>query len=375
MKTFLCVAVLVTLSVSVSYGAHDLTCYEMIEPDTGTEWIEAGVPITPTLGIANLGEEAETNFPVEFIAIDEDEGDTVFADTQIVDYIGSYPDSIEVKFEEWTPDGVCRDVGWNNEGPWVEYALLGIVSLDLEEEQTNDTVRDYVTCLFSHDVGVIDMVWPEPPDEPPDVYDEGSKITITATIENFGFHAEHDIHVRMEVRDLDSNNVELWHALKNIKFLDWRGNSAGNPHTIDVCFPTYDVLTDRHSQALSASTELVNDDCPDDDFEVRYLWYPGIAEGAEAFPECFALEIPGSTISDGCHVKFAVPHTSWVKLDVFDVDGRWVKSLENDVFEPGRHSYSWDRCDACGRKVATGVYLVRMEADGFDAVRKVVVVN
>ncbi|MEA3310638.1 MAG: FlgD immunoglobulin-like domain containing protein, partial [candidate division WOR-3 bacterium] len=367
MKTFLCIAVLATLSVSVGYGAHDLTCYEIIEPDTGTEWIEAGVPITPTLGIANLGDQAEVNLPVQFVVIDEWDYDTVFADTTIVDYIGSYPDSIEVEFEEWIPEGLCDD--WD---PFRYYELLGVVSLYSDDDRDNDTVRHEVTCLLSHDVGVIAMEWPEPPDEPPDHYDEGSKITVTATVENFGYHEEYDIHVRMEVRDVDSNDICIWHNRRSIDSLDWRGNESGNPYTIDVVFPTYDVLTERRF-SISCCTELETDACPDNDCKVRYP--PGIVEGAEAFPECFSLEIPGSTISDGCHVKFAVPHTSWVKLDVFDAGGRWVKSIENDVFEPGRHSCSWDRCDACGRKVAAGVYLVRMEADEFNAVRKVVVVN
>ncbi|MEA3310639.1 MAG: FlgD immunoglobulin-like domain containing protein [candidate division WOR-3 bacterium] len=365
MKTLLCVSVWVMLFGSVGYGAHDLTCYAIIEP--GGEWVQADSVITPKLGIANLGDQAEVNLPVQFVVIDEWDYDTVFADTTIVDYIGPYPDSIEVELPEWTPEGVCRDVGWNNEGPWVEYAFLGIVSLDTDEDLTNDTLRDSVTCLWSHDVGVINMGCPE---EPP--YDPGSKITVTATVENFGFHAEHDVEVRMVVRDADSNDVLLWHALKNIKFLDWRGNESGNPYTIDVVFPTYDVLTERRF-SISCCTELETDACPDNDCKVRYP--PGIAEEAEALPECFALEIPGSTISDGCHVKFAVPHTSWVKLDVFDAGGRWVKSIENDVFEPGRHSCSWDRCDACGRKVAAGVYLVRMEADEFKDVCKVVIIN
>lgn len=367
MRTFLCVLVGVMLFGSVGYGAHDLTCYEMIEPDTGTEWIEAGVPITPTLGIANLGNHDEINFPIEFIAIDEDEGDTVFADTQIVDYIGSYPDSIEVEFEEWSPDGLCDD--WD---PFRYYKLLGVVSLDTDEGRDNDTVRSQVTCLLSHDVGVINMEWPEPPDEPPDHYDEGSKITVTATVENFGFHEEHDIEVRLEVRDADSNGVELWHALKNIVFLDWRGNESGNPYTVDVTFPTYDVLNE-HRFSISCCTELERDACPKNDCEARYP--PGIVEGDEAFPGCFVLEIPGSTISDGCQVRFAVPHQSWGKLDVFDAGGRWVKSLENDVFEPGHHYSHWNGRDAAGRKVAAGIYLIRMEADEFKAVRKLVLVR
>ncbi len=367
MKPFLCVTILVTLCVSVGYGAHDLTCYAIIEPDTGTEWIEAGVPITPTLGIANLGDEAETNFPVKFIAIDEDEGDTVFADTQIVDYIGPSPDSIEVEFEEWSPEGKCDEMY----SFVVDYELVGIVGLDTDEDLTNDTIRHNVTCLFSHDVGVIDMIWPEPPDEEPDLYDEGSQITVTATVENFGFHAEHDVEVRLVVRDADSNNVEFWHALKNIKFLDWRGNESGNPYTVDVCFPTYTVLNE-HRFYMLCCTEL-EDDCPHDDCEVRYP--PGIVEEAEAFPGCFTLEIPGSTISDGCHVKFAVPHSSLVRVEIFDVNGRWVCSLKNDIFEPGHHYSHWNGRDGAGRKVAAGVYLVRMEADGFKAVRKVVIIN
>ncbi|MBA7635860.1 hypothetical protein ES703_43464 [subsurface metagenome] len=271
------------------------------------------------------------------------------------------------------PEGLC-----DKEEPFVSYELIGLVRLgevgpDLSDHcPYNDTVRRNVTCLFSHDVGVIDMVWPEPPDHPDGTYDEGSEITVTATVENFGFNSEYDVEVRLEIRDLDDNNVELWHALKNIKFLDWRGNSAGNPYTIDVCFPTYVVLTDRRFYMLCC-TEL-EDDCPDDDCEVRSC-PPGIVEEAEAFPGCFTLEIPGSTISAGCHVKFAVPHSSLVRVEIFDVNGRWVCSLENNIFEPGRHSCSWNGRDGAGRKVAAGIYLVRMEADGFKAVRKLVIIN
>ncbi|TKJ40212.1 hypothetical protein CEE36_09765 [candidate division TA06 bacterium B3_TA06] len=363
MKTFLCVLVGVMLFGSVGYGAHDLTCYEMIEP--AGDYVEADSAITPKLGIANLGNQGELNFPVELIVTtDHYPAETVFVDTTIVDYIGPYPDSMEVELPEWTPEGKCDEMY----SFVVDYELVGIVGLDTDEDLTNDTIRHNVTCLFSHDVGVINMEWPEPPDR----YGEGSKITVTATVENFGFHAEHDVHVRLEIRDADSNDVELWHALKNIKFLDWRGNESGNPHTIDVCFPTYDVLTE-HRFSISCCTELERDACPENDCKVRYP--PAIVEGAEAFPECFALEISGWTISDGCHVKFAVPHSSLVRVEIFDVNGRWVCSLENDIFEPGYYARTWNGCDAAGRKMAAGIYLIRMEADEFKAVRKVVIIN
>jgi len=353
-------------------AAHDLTCFRMEDPSG--DYVEADVAITPKLAIANTGLEAEPDpgdfFAVEFIVVNEQTSDTVFNEISLIAGPFDQGDTMFGTTTPWMPEGLCDEYE-----PFVDYELIGLVRLgevgpDLTDHcPYNDTVRRNVTCLFSHDVGVIDMTWPE---EPP--YGEGSKITVTATVENFGFNAEHNVEVRLEIRDLDSNNVELWHALKNIKFLDWRGNSAGNPYTIDVTFPVYNVLTDRHNQTLTCCTELEGDDCPDDDCEVRSC-PPGIVEEAEAFPGCFTLEIPGSTISAGCHVKFAVPHSSLVRVEIFDVNGRWVCSLKNDIFEPGRHSCSWDGRDGAGRKAAAGVYLVRMEADEFKAVRKVVIIN
>jgi hypothetical protein len=352
---------------------HDLTCYRMEQPSG--DYVEADVPITPEIAIANIGRQAEPDaefFSIEFIVVDEQTLDTVFNESSLIGGPFEPGDTMFGTTTPWTPEGLCDE-----ETPFVSYELIGLVRLgevgpDYSDHcPYNDTVRSNVTCLFSHDVGVIDMVWPEPPDEPPDHYYPGSKITVTATVENFGFHAERDVEVRMEVRDLDSNGVVLWHALKNIKFLDWRGNSAGNPHTIDVTFPTYDVLNE-HRFYMLCCTEL-EDDCPHDDCEIRQT---NDVEEEKSAQVCFALEVSGFVpIKAGYAVKFAVPHTSWVKLDVSDAGGRWVKSIENDVFEPGRHSCSWDRCDACGRKVAAGVYLIRMEADGFNAVRKLVVVN
>jgi len=354
---------------------HDLTCYRM-EPSG--EYVEADVPITPELAIANIGLQAEPDaefFDVKFIVVDEQTSDTVFNETSLMSGPFNQGDTTYGTTLPWVPEGLCDDTL-----PFVYYELIGLVRLgeigpDLSDHcPYNDTVRNNVTCLFSHDVGVIHMTWPEPPDEEPDRYDEGSQITVTATIENFGFHAEHDVHVRLEVRDADSNDVVLWHALKNIKFLDWRGNAPGNPHTLDVTFPTYDVLTDHHWQIPCCCTEMDGDDCPDNDWYVIHMNRHGVLETKD-LPSCFALELPGKTISAGCQVRFAVPHRSWVKLDVFDAGGRWVKSIENDVFEPGRHSCSWDRCDAAGRKVAAGVYLIRMEADEFKDVCKVVIIN
>jgi len=351
---------------------HDLTCFRMEAPSG--EYVEADVPITPELAIANIGLQTEPDadfFDVGFIVVNEQTLDTVFNETSLIAGPLEQGDTTFGTTLPWTPEGLCDDTL-----PFVYYELIGYVRLgevgpDLSDHcPYNDTVRNSVTCLLSHDVGVIDMTWPEPPDEPPDVYDEGSKITVTATVENFGFNAEHDVQVRLTVLDLDNNSVELWHALTSIVFLDWRGNAPSNPHIVDVTFPTYDVLTDRHHQTLTCHTELVDDACPKDDAKVEHI-NSGIAETPAGLP--FALEaITPNPFVGSTTISFAVPATVNVSLKVYDITGKLVTTLVSGNQAPGRHSVVWSGTDDLGRSVAQGIYLVRMDAASFSATKKVV---
>jgi len=365
----------ITLALTAGYAARDVTCYEMVEPDTNTLYVEADAEIIPTLGIANLGDQAELNFPVRFVAIDTYgkldgvDNDTIYSETTMVAYIGPYPDSIEVEFPEWTPEGVCHVTE-----PFVFYELMGVVELGYDDDQANDTTRHNITCLLSHDVGAIDLGWPEEPDDYRG-YGPGSTITFSCIVENFGSHSEHDIEVRCQVIDVDSNGVELWHNLQGIPFLDCRGNPDGNPYTVEVDFPTYRVLTEYHCQRPECRTELEGDYCPDNDDEVRF---PGINCGfsvtEKAMVSRFSLEVSAES-DNNSEIRFAVPSTSWVKLDVFDASGRWVTSLANDIYEAGRYEVNWNSCDAAGRKAATGVYLIHMQADEFKAFQKIVILK
>jgi hypothetical protein len=53
-----------------------------------------------------------------------------------------------------------------------------------------------------------------------------------------------------------------------------------------------------------------------------------------------------------------------VNVDVFDIRGRRVASLVDEMRPPGFHEVAWDGRDTAGRSVASGVYLVRLVADG-----------
>ena len=64
-----------------------------------------------------------------------------------------------------------------------------------------------------------------------------------------------------------------------------------------------------------------------------------------------------------------------VTLRIYDVSGRLVRTLVNDVQTTGRKSVIWDARDNRGQSVASGVYFYRMTAPGFEKTRKMVLLQ
>ena len=71
-------------------------------------------------------------------------------------------------------------------------------------------------------------------------------------------------------------------------------------------------------------------------------------------------------------LRFEVPRPGHVRLSIFDVAGRLVRTLVNESRPAGRHSVSWEGRDESGRSVPSGVYLYRMEAGNFVATQRMV---
>ncbi len=90
-------------------------------------------------------------------------------------------------------------------------------------------------------------------------------------------------------------------------------------------------------------------------------------------PKEFALAAPEpNPFSGRTTIRFAVPvEGRRVAISVFDVAGRRVRSLVDGPQSAGRHDAVWDGRDAQGRRVGSGVYFFRMEADAFSQVKKV----
>ena len=70
-------------------------------------------------------------------------------------------------------------------------------------------------------------------------------------------------------------------------------------------------------------------------------------------------------------INFAVPQTEKVRLDVYDIQGKLIKSLvDYDLYQPGNYSVEWNGRDNHGKNVASGIYFVKMQAGKFAQTRK-----
>lgn len=68
-------------------------------------------------------------------------------------------------------------------------------------------------------------------------------------------------------------------------------------------------------------------------------------------------------LRSGSDIHFALPAAGRFRLDVFDLRGRLVRSLGSGVLPAGGHARAWLGDDSDGRRVSTGVYLLRLTTD------------
>lgn len=73
--------------------------------------------------------------------------------------------------------------------------------------------------------------------------------------------------------------------------------------------------------------------------------------------------------------RFGLPESADVTLELFDVSGARVRTLFAGHVAAGTHARGWDLRDDAGRPVSAGVYLSRLTAGSWTAMRRIAVVR
>ncbi len=85
--------------------------------------------------------------------------------------------------------------------------------------------------------------------------------------------------------------------------------------------------------------------------------------------------ISPNPVTGATRIAFDLPAPDRISLDVYDVAGRRVRTLLDGALDAGTHEVKWFGRDRAGRRVAAGVYFVRLSVRNRVLTRKVVVVK
>ena len=83
----------------------------------------------------------------------------------------------------------------------------------------------------------------------------------------------------------------------------------------------------------------------------------------------------GSALTEPPRLAIVLPSARHVQVVVFDVQGKHVRSLRDEVMDAGEHSVAWDLRDDQGREAPRGVYFPKAWALGMVTRARLVVLD
>jgi hypothetical protein len=116
-------------------------------------------------------------------------------------------------------------------------------------------------------------------------------------------------------------------------------------------------------------TPIVND--------VIQVMHISLMTGNDALiPDVFALKQnypnPFNPVTT---IRYDIPENTHVKMVIYDILGRQVRTLVNRDHDPGYYKILWDGRNEMGKEMASGVYFYQIHAGSFHKNAKMIVVK
>lgn len=265
--------------------------------------------------------------------------------------------------------------GWEADGAETGFedytGCYGIHYKGAIDTQTDDfhAVRAGYKRVFNYDLSAIDIALE--PDYPGHA---GAEVEISATVMNLGIEPAGNSLVSCRIWDVSgSRREQIWDVNVQVDSIPSQIHNPDADYKREVTFPTF-TSPQAGEMEIEVFAHYTRDECRAND--TARLELTAIAEDENYVPPSFGLEVSSVIPASGeCEIRFAVPHSSRVKLEVFGIDGRRITTLQSGTCRPGIHNLAWDGTDDSGRKISAGLYFIRMETDGFSDVRKLVIIN
>tara|TARA_B100001564_G_scaffold16568_1_gene12713 strand:- start:3 stop:941 length:939 start_codon:yes stop_codon:yes gene_type:complete len=180
--------------------------------------------------------------------------------------------------------------------------------------------------------------------------------------------------------------------LKVLAYSTSRARTAGDGLEGDLIHVSYELVegADLPSEVTfylglanlpgtSMDPELLNVVCgfPDEDSPVVVETNALSLDENLAVPTQFALhQNYPNPFNPSTQISFDVPEGSeLVRLNIYNILGKKVSTLLNNVVNPGRHKVEWNAKDNEGNPVASGIYFYELSSSSFTARKKMLLIR
>ena len=98
-----------------------------------------------------------------------------------------------------------------------------------------------------------------------------------------------------------------------------------------------------------------------------------IGEAETGLPEDFSLlQNYPNPFNPTTIIEFSLPKKSHTLLEIFNMEGKKVQTLVNQVLSAGLHKFTWNAKFSDNTKAPTGIYLYRLKSGKFKKSKKMI---
>ncbi len=101
--------------------------------------------------------------------------------------------------------------------------------------------------------------------------------------------------------------------------------------------------------------------CSDTSSKIKVTVNCKLGEPGEAATQNELLKIYPNPFSNATSIFCTISKSENVSLKIYDVTGRLVKTLVNEIMQAGTHQLQWDTTDQNGNEVNAGIYLLKTQ--------------
>jgi hypothetical protein len=142
---------------------------------------------------------------------------------------------------------------------------------------------------------------------------------------------------------------------------------------MSVCFAQNGYLTIEKNDGTSAQYTLLS---------IRCIEFPGTVTDivsqklVEKVIKSFQLyQNYPNPFNPSTTIEYEIPKTGLVEINIYNVQGRLVKKLDNSLHQSGTQKIVWNGRDNFGNTTASGIYFCQVKFAGDILVKKIVLIK